>query len=55
VLVLRQLRKRLGGLDKVAEARIESLPTVRLEELSEALLDFSGPDDLAVWLREHSE
>jgi predicted transposase YdaD len=55
VLVLRQLRKRLGSLDERAEARIEALSTERLEELGEALLDFSGPDDLAVWLQEHSE
>jgi flagellar biosynthesis/type III secretory pathway protein FliH len=55
VLVLRQLRKRLGGLDNASEARIEALPTERLEELGEALLDFSGPDDLAVWLQAHAE
>jgi hypothetical protein len=55
VLVLRQLRKRLGGLDEAAEARVRALPTERLEELGEALLDFSGPDDLAAWLEEHSQ
>jgi predicted transposase YdaD len=55
VLVLRQLRKRLGALNERAEARIEALSTERLEELGEALLDFSSPDDLAVWLQEHSE
>ena len=54
-LVLRMLRKRLGGLDEAAEARIAALPTERLEELGEALLDFSNPDDLAVWLQTHSE
>lgn len=55
VLVLRQLRKRLGSLDEPAESRIEALSTERLEELGEALLDFSSPDDLSVWLQEHSE
>ena len=54
-LVLRMLRKRLDGLDEGTEARIEALSTERLEELGEALLDFSGPNDLAVWLQEHSE
>jgi len=49
------LRKRLGGLDEATEARIEAMSTEQLEELGEALLDFSGPDDLAVWLQEHSE
>ena len=55
VLVLRQLRKRLGALDERAESRIEALSAERLEELGEALLDFSSPDDLAIWLQEHSE
>jgi predicted transposase YdaD len=54
VLVLRQLRKRLGGLDEATEARIEAMSTEQLEELGEALLDFSGPDDLAGWLDAHS-
>jgi hypothetical protein len=55
VLVLRLLRKLLGGLDETSEARIQALSTARLEELGEALLDFSGPDDLADWLQEHSQ
>ena len=55
VLVLRQLRKRLGTLDERSESRIEALSSVRLEELGEALLDFSSLDDLTTWLREHSE
>jgi hypothetical protein len=54
-LVLRQLRKRLGELDESTAARIEAFSTERLEELGEALLDFTGPDDLAAWLQEHSE
>jgi hypothetical protein len=53
--VLRQLRKRLGELDESTAARIEAFSTERLEELGEALLDFSAPDDLAAWLQEHSE
>ncbi len=55
VLVLRQLRSRLGALDEGAESRIEALTTERLEELGEALLDFRTPGELAVWLQEHSE
>jgi hypothetical protein len=54
-LVLRLLRKRVGELDKETSARIETLSTEQLGELGEALLDFSGPDDLAAWLQEHSQ
>ena len=34
-------------------ARIQALPLEQLEHLAEALLDFSGPTDLAAWLEEH--
>jgi predicted transposase YdaD len=54
-LVLRQLRKRLGDLDRAAESRIGSLSLERLGELGEALLDFVEPDDLAVWLEQLPE
>jgi hypothetical protein len=52
-MVLRLLRKRLGGLDRATELRIEALPAEALEQLGEALLDFSGPDDLDAWLQAH--
>jgi lipopolysaccharide transport system ATP-binding protein len=42
-LVCRLLRKRLGGLDTATEARVTALTLPRLEQLSEALLDFTGP------------
>ena len=35
-------------------ARIQALPLEQLEALAEALLDFGGPADLAVWLAEHA-
>jgi hypothetical protein len=31
----------------------QALPLEQLEHLAEALLDFSGPTDLAAWLEEH--
>jgi hypothetical protein len=49
-LVLRQLRKRLGAVDRVTEERIEALPAEAIEQLAEALLDFSHRDDLESWL-----
>ena len=52
-LVLRLLRKRLGELDRVTEERIEALPPEAVEQLGEALLDFSRRDDLQSWLQAH--
>ena len=50
---LRQLRKRLGSVDSESESRIGQLPVERLEELAEALLDFSSASDLTAWLDRH--
>jgi DNA repair photolyase len=49
-LVLRMLRKRFGSLDAESEGRVGQLSVEQLEELAEALLDFSAPSDLATWL-----
>jgi hypothetical protein len=53
VLVLRQLRRRLGSLPTDVEDTIHSLTLRPLESLGEALLDFKHPADLAAWLRRH--
>jgi predicted transposase YdaD len=53
VVTLRLLNRRCGPLGNATAARIKALPLEQLEALAEALLDFSGPDDLAVWLAEH--
>jgi hypothetical protein len=50
---LRLLNRRCGLLSKATTARIKALPLEQLEALAEALLDFSGPADLAAWLAEH--
>jgi hypothetical protein len=52
-VVLRQLRKRLGGLDRDVERRIEALSADGLEQLEEALLDFGRRGDLDAWLQAH--
>ena len=52
-VMLRQLNSRCGPLADVTTARIQALPLKQLEALAEALLDFSGPADLAAWLEEH--
>ena len=52
-VALRLLNRRCGLLSKATTARIKALPLEQLEALAEALLDFSGPADLAAWLAEH--
>jgi Domain of unknown function (DUF4351) len=49
--VLRLLKRRLGGLSPEMEAQIVALSLTRLEELGEALLDFSQLSDLSDWLQ----
>lgn len=52
-VVVRLLRKRFGQLDAAVEARVRGLSAQALEELAEALLDFSRPSDLTGWLDAH--
>jgi predicted transposase YdaD len=49
-VTLRQLNRRCGPLSEVTTAQIQALPVNQLEALSDALLDFKGPADLAAWL-----
>jgi len=49
-IILRQLNRRLGGVSPDLEARIRSLSTEKLEDLGEALLDFSEVANLVNWL-----
>ena len=50
---LRLLNRRCGPLTGATTTCIQALPLEQLEALAEALLDFSAPADLAVWLEEH--
>jgi hypothetical protein len=50
-LVLRLLTRRCGVLAPETETRIRQLALGQLAELAEALLDFSGADDLHAWLQ----
>ncbi len=60
-VTLRQLSRRCGPLSEATTVRIQALPLEQLEALAVdavfsegvALLDFSGPADLADWLAEH--
>ena len=53
VVTLRLLNRRCGPLSPDTTARIQALPLPQLEALAEALLDFTGPDDLSAWLAQH--
>ena len=53
-VTLRLLNRRCGPLSDATTARIQALPLQQLETLAEALLDFSGPADLAAWLNGHT-
>jgi predicted transposase YdaD len=49
-LILRQLNRRVGNISIDLEAQIKTLALAQLEELGEALLDFSQINDLVAWL-----
>jgi Domain of unknown function (DUF4351) len=51
---LRLLIRRLGSLSPDAEQQIRNLSLTQLEELGEALLDFSSSSDLDGWLQSQS-
>ena len=52
-LVLRLLRRRVGPLDAAYEEQIRRLSLEALEDLSEALLDFTQVADVLTWLQAH--
>jgi predicted transposase YdaD len=54
-LMLRQLNRRVGNISLAVETRIKALPFARLEELGEALLDFTQVGDLMDWLDKHHQ
>jgi predicted transposase YdaD len=51
-LIIRLLNRKLGSLDQAIQEQIRNLSLSKLEELGEALLDFSDAGDLQAWLRE---
>ncbi len=52
-VLLRQLRRRFGPVPPPIKAKVQALSTGKLEDLAEALLDFSSRADLERWLRKH--
>ena len=53
-IALRLLTHKLGTLDESLRARVQELSSAELEDLSEAVLDFEGLEDLLGWLEGHS-
>jgi Domain of unknown function (DUF4351) len=53
-LILRQLTRRIGPLAPDQQTQIRNLSLLQLEELGEALLDFSQASDLEAWLNARS-
>jgi predicted transposase YdaD len=53
-MILRQLTRRAGPIAPDLETQIRSFPREQLETLGDALLDFSGPNDLITWLNQNT-
>ncbi|MEO1432429.1 MAG: DUF4351 domain-containing protein [Cyanobacteria bacterium J06633_8] len=51
---MRLLNRRIGNINSQTQQRIDALSTTQLEDLGEALLDFSSPNDLTTWLENNS-
>jgi predicted transposase YdaD len=51
-LILRLLKRRVGNVSIDLETQIKALPLEQLEELGEALLDFSQINDVVAWLNQ---
>ncbi len=51
-MIYRQLSRRIGTVAPELQQRLLRLSVPQLEDLGEALLDFSGPDDLIAWLEQ---
>jgi predicted transposase YdaD len=50
-LIIRLLTKRFGKISEEMRSSISSLPLLVLEDLSEALLDFTSFADIQTWLK----
>ena len=50
LLIMRQLKRKIGEISPELEAKVMSLPIDILENLAEDLLDFNSIDDLTNWL-----
>ncbi len=49
-VILRMLNRKLGSITLQLEERIRQLSTTQLEDLTDALFDFTCQEDLVIWL-----
>ncbi|WP_083890008.1 DUF4351 domain-containing protein [Crinalium epipsammum] len=49
---MRHINRRFGGVNPDIQQRLQKLSIPQLDDLGEALLDFSQPNDLTRWLEE---
>jgi len=52
-MILRLLTRKISSVTPEIQAQIQTLSIPQLEDLGEALLDFSQPTDLTIWLESH--
>ncbi len=53
-IIIRQLNRRFGEINSSLIDRIKLLPMEKLDNLAEALLDFSALSDLVAWLEQNT-
>jgi Domain of unknown function (DUF4351) len=53
-LIIRLINRRVGEIDPLLLDRVRGLSIEKLEELGEALLDFSAVTDLEAWLAQQN-
>ena len=54
-LLQRQVHHRFGSLPEGTEQAMATLDVQKLDQLGEALLDFTSASDLALWLEQHQQ
>jgi predicted transposase YdaD len=54
-IVTRQLRRKVGTVPPAQLLQIQALESTQLDDLAEALLDFSSLTDLEAWLEQHQD
>ena len=52
-LIVHLISRRLGNIPPAVTGRISALTPAQMDDLGEALLDFTGPEDLDRWLSLH--
>ncbi|QIR35318.1 DUF4351 domain-containing protein [Tolypothrix sp. PCC 7910] len=54
-IIMRLLNRKVGAIALELQEKILQLPNTQLEDLGEALLDFTSQEDLVNWLQGVSE